>query len=340
MPQPWCGPRARRSRLHSADDLTLADSADARLPVARLRKARGSMAEVPDHWEDAADDEPPDRDTAGVWLGGGGGGGRVAGAAGRRYPPELWYLVGRHVAPEDVARFAAICRDAYRSTLTRQFWVRLYWHWCAPPAPLGLLAAPEFLQEQRGCRAAVVRALHRQYGPLRALRRRAADSTDTCRLVGAQCVDLGRAEAGGDFWLYCLVFRRPGTHWHRRLAPPSCRDVQRARELLFENADEGTTCLLVRAHGTSQLPAVFGHVVHSVAVTMTTGMQQKMSIVFTQTGYREGGCRAPAAYLNRSLVLAPVSSFRLVHWWHEEFHEVSHKHMIAGKETPPPPAPS
>ena len=178
-------------------------------------------------------------------------------------------------------------------------------------------------------------ALHRQHGPLRALRRRAADSTDTARLVGAQCVNLCRQSAGGDFWLYCFVFCRAAVQFHRRLAPPSCRDVERARELLFDNADEGTVCLLVRAHGTSQLPAVFGHVVHSVAVTMTTGMRQKMSLVFTQTGYREGGCRAPAAYLNRTLVLAPVSSFRLVHWWHDEFQEVFHKHLLAGKETLP-----
>ncbi|XP_043206451.1 transmembrane protein 183-like [Amphibalanus amphitrite] len=339
MPRRWSGPRSRRS-CQPAGELTLADSADARLPVARLRKARAPRTDVPDCWEDVVD-EPPDRhaDSAGgggLWHA---GGGRAERGAGRRYPPELWYLIGRHVAPEDVARFAAICRDAYRSTLTRQFWVRLYWHWCAPPTPLGLLAAPDFVQEQRGCRAAVVRALHRLYGPLRALRRRAADSTDTCRLVGAQCINMGRAPAGGDFWLYCLVFRRPVSQFHQRLAPPSCRDVRLARELLFENADEGTTCLLVRAHGTSQLPAVFGHVVHSVSVTMTTGMQQKMSIVFTQTGYREGGCRAPAAYLSRVLVLAPVNSFRLVHWWHDEFHEVFHKHMLAGKESAVP-APS
>ena len=42
------------------------------------------------------------------------------------YPADLWFLVGRFVAPECVRVFAEICRDARRVTCTNKFWLQLY----------------------------------------------------------------------------------------------------------------------------------------------------------------------------------------------------------------------
>ena len=42
------------------------------------------------------------------------------------YPIDLWFLVGRYVAPEDVCRFACICRDTHVVTHSARFWLTLY----------------------------------------------------------------------------------------------------------------------------------------------------------------------------------------------------------------------
>ena len=42
------------------------------------------------------------------------------------YPVDLWYLLSGCVHPEDVQKFAVLCRDAYETTRKYQFWRDMY----------------------------------------------------------------------------------------------------------------------------------------------------------------------------------------------------------------------
>ena len=42
------------------------------------------------------------------------------------YPLDVWYLIGRFVAPECIKKFSSICIGAYRVTCSRNFWIELY----------------------------------------------------------------------------------------------------------------------------------------------------------------------------------------------------------------------
>lgn len=44
---------------------------------------------------------------------------------GALYPSDLWFLIARYIPPEDLARFALICKDAYRVVLSAHFWMQL-----------------------------------------------------------------------------------------------------------------------------------------------------------------------------------------------------------------------
>lgn len=48
---------------------------------------------------------------------------------GEDYPVDIWLLLSSYIRPEDVCRFALICRNAWTVTCTAAFWTRLYRRW-------------------------------------------------------------------------------------------------------------------------------------------------------------------------------------------------------------------
>lgn len=46
-------------------------------------------------------------------------------AHGTVYPSDVWFHIAKYIAPEDLSRFALICKDAYRVILSVQFWKQL-----------------------------------------------------------------------------------------------------------------------------------------------------------------------------------------------------------------------
>ena len=44
---------------------------------------------------------------------------------GNHYPSDLWYWISKHIAPEDVLRFALICRTTNAIVHTTVFWINL-----------------------------------------------------------------------------------------------------------------------------------------------------------------------------------------------------------------------
>ena len=45
---------------------------------------------------------------------------------GRVYPPDLWFLIAKHVQPESVRTFSQICRGSCAVVRTFQFWSAIY----------------------------------------------------------------------------------------------------------------------------------------------------------------------------------------------------------------------
>jgi len=42
------------------------------------------------------------------------------------YPFDLWYLISMYIAPEDIGRFALICRTTNRVVNTIAFWIAIF----------------------------------------------------------------------------------------------------------------------------------------------------------------------------------------------------------------------
>lgn len=51
---------------------------------------------------------------------------RESSHGGKIYPLDFWYLIGNYIAPEDVGRFALICRATNQVVHSVPFWINLF----------------------------------------------------------------------------------------------------------------------------------------------------------------------------------------------------------------------
>lgn len=85
--------------------------------------------------------------------------------AGKEYPIDIWYLISEYIRPEDVGRFASICKTSFEVVCTAKFWFELYRKHYASTPTLPEELQPECLVRKYGLRTAVIRALHYMYPP-------------------------------------------------------------------------------------------------------------------------------------------------------------------------------
>ena len=45
---------------------------------------------------------------------------------GREYPYDIWFRIGTYIAPEDIGRFALICRTTNQVVNSTAFWISIF----------------------------------------------------------------------------------------------------------------------------------------------------------------------------------------------------------------------
>ncbi|KAJ8935916.1 hypothetical protein NQ314_012584 [Rhamnusium bicolor] len=84
---------------------------------------------------------------------------------GRDYPIDIWFLVSEYIQPEDVGRFAGICKTSFEVVCTAKFWFSLYRRYYCNVTNMPEKLQPECLVRKYSLRTSVIRALHYMYTP-------------------------------------------------------------------------------------------------------------------------------------------------------------------------------
>lgn len=82
---------------------------------------------------------------------------------GMEYPVAVWFLISEYVKPEDVGRFAGICKGSLYVTTYAKFWHDLHKKYCKPTSILPKRLQSESLKRRYGLRALVIRSLYYTY---------------------------------------------------------------------------------------------------------------------------------------------------------------------------------
>lgn len=84
---------------------------------------------------------------------------------GNVYPIDIWFLISDRIKPQDVGRFAGICKASFEVVCTARFWFGLYKRYYNPVPNLPEDLQLESLVRKYGLRTSVIRALYYMYTP-------------------------------------------------------------------------------------------------------------------------------------------------------------------------------
>ncbi|XP_040059273.1 transmembrane protein 183A isoform X2 [Gasterosteus aculeatus] len=125
---------------------------------------------------------------------------------GGEYPVDVWLMLASYIRPEDVGRFALICRNAWTVTCTAAFWTRLYRRHYKIDADLPFRLKPDCIDRMCSLRARVIRSLFHLYKPfsLRVSKIPALPESTPTTLLNSKCLL---------FWVTKVSGTRPEQLW-------------------------------------------------------------------------------------------------------------------------------
>lgn len=183
-------------------------------------------------------------------------------SAGNDYPIDIWYLIAEYIRPEDVGRFAGICKTSFEVVCTAKFWFRLYRKFYASTPTLPEELQPECLVRKYGLRAAVIRALHHMYPPfvnkLKSILNTVSEQHPDV-LITRLCETMWYSKKEGR-WCYCFKLRRKSDNHlqHSRLTDFKGPDLLEILEDVSVNPDEHCRVLQITCKDFINVPPVDG----------------------------------------------------------------------------------
>ncbi|XP_012259822.2 transmembrane protein 183 isoform X2 [Athalia rosae] len=234
---------------------------------------------------------------------------------GVQYPLDVWFLISEYIRPEDVGRFAGICKSAFHVVNTAKFWFHMYKRFYKSSAGLPERLQPECMVRLYGLRTCVIRTLHYSYFPQK-IDTQVLDASvqeDPHSLLKRQCCLMWH-QKGKNQWFFFFKLKEV-TLSSRRL---SCRNTEvKPRPDLIEmledvsaNPEDSCKILRVTCSKYTLAPLVIGLILQSVSITLSPGFRHhRLHLGF-------GTALTPKTPASQVLLLDGVVGVRVLDWWH------------------------
>ncbi|XP_055615539.1 transmembrane protein 183 [Toxorhynchites rutilus septentrionalis] len=290
----------------SANDVTIYDFANSLKTGARFSKANKlAICTVTD---EEADDETPDN-----------GSRKITEDLTARdtlyadYVIDIWYLISEYIHPEDIARFALICRKTAEVVQSAKFWKHLYWKHYSHNIELPRRLQPEFMVLQRGLRARTIRSLFYFYTPF--INRITATSfTDPHRVEGRQMIYswYSKNKTGWNYYFKLRTRLITGSRAAKSAMLQRSKDSLEYLQDTYMNPEEGCQILIVITDSIHIIPQFHEQLyVKSITQTLAQGMT-KYKVRLQLANY----CQRVVD----ELTFVPVRQVRVLDWWNPEYY--------------------
>lgn len=238
---------------------------------------------------------------------------------GKTYPLDIWFLISEYIRPEDVGRFAGICKTSFAVICTAKFWFGLYKRCYQSVPSLPERLQPECMLRLYGLRTSVIRSLNYMYSPF--INRLKAVTTFEKHpdvLLRRQCVLMWHQKQSKD-WLYCFKLKE----YTNMALPHSRRSETRHQPDLLEmledvsaNPDENCRLLQVTCLHFIAVPLVLGLTLTSVSLTLSQGFRHHRLQLGFSSGVHTCSYNALGGSNNTTIILDPVINVKVLDWWH------------------------
>ncbi|XP_058229926.1 transmembrane protein 183A [Hemibagrus wyckioides] len=244
------------------------------------------------------------------------------GIDGEEYPIDIWHVIAAYIRPEDVCRFALICKNAWAVTCTAAFWTRLYKRHYSLDADLPSRLQPDSILKMQCLRARVIRSLFHLYEPfsLRVSKSPPLPESTPSTLLNSKCLLFWVNKVIGTrsepMWEFNFKFEKQPTKvkngcTHSLVLPRQYKDV---------NTNPDSDCYLLRVTTLNFIftSVVMGMTLSLFTINVSTDMRHhRVRLEFQDSPIPRG--KKLRGEQGVQVVLDPVHSVRLMDWWHPQF---------------------
>ncbi|XP_076013025.1 transmembrane protein 183A isoform X2 [Genypterus blacodes] len=244
----------------------------------------------------------------------------------RDYPVDIWFLLSSYLRPEDVCRFALICRNAWTVTCTAAFWTRLYRRHYMIDMDLPFHLQPDSIDTMRSLKACVIRALFHMYVPFssRMSKIPALPESTPTTLLNSKCLLLWDRKVVGTrqdaMWEFNFKFSKQVHSKNGRAnGPAKTLNTPCQYKDVHINPDSDCYVLQVTTLNYILTPVVMGMTLSLFTINVSTDMRHhRVRLLFHDSPPQPGKKRGDQG--GTQVVLDPVHSVRLMDWWHPQYH--------------------
>ncbi|MCI4390109.1 hypothetical protein PGIGA_G00118760 [Pangasianodon gigas] len=244
------------------------------------------------------------------------------GADGEEYPIDIWHVLAAYIRPEDVCRFALICKNAWTVTCTAAFWTRLYKRHYSLDADLPSRLQPDSLLKMHCLRARVIRSLFHLYEPfsLRVSKSPPLPESTPSTLLNSKCLLFWVNKVSGTraepMWEFNFKFEKQPT----KVKNGCARSLVLPRQYKDVNTNPDSDCYLLRVTTLNFIftSVVMGMTLSLFTINVSTDMRHhRVRLEFQDSPILRG--KKLRGEQGVQVVLDPVHSVRLMDWWHPHF---------------------
>ncbi|KAK5649641.1 hypothetical protein RI129_000670 [Pyrocoelia pectoralis] len=255
--------------------------------------------------------------------------------AGNSYPLDIWFLISEYIRPQDVGKFAGICKASYAVVCSAKFWFSLYkrYYKYAPSLPHHL--APEHIVRFYGLRTSVIRALHFMYPPFcNKYKTISSSERHPVTLINKQCMTAFHKQ--GFESIYCFKFKDYIPSALKRTNKSDNQRKPNVIEMLEDvtaNPDENCCVLLVNCKQFIPIPCVEGFILKSALLTLSQGFRHHRLQLGFSSGVHNYSYNAVDGSDSITIILDPVLGVKVLDWWDPQYpYNHNMKYSLADKD--------
>ncbi|XP_008544349.1 transmembrane protein 183A [Microplitis demolitor] len=235
---------------------------------------------------------------------------------GIEYPLDLWFLLSEYIKPEDIGKFASICKSSNYVTRTGKFWFHLYKRYYKPLPHLPERLRPECMVLLRGLRACVIRTLHLTYFSSldRVNKNPYLEQEEPHSLVKRRCCLMWHKKGESHWYFFFKLKKIVNSHNNAKKENVSINsndefNVHSMLEEVSINTENNCRVLRVTCINYGMIPLVNGLILQSVKMDLSPGFKHhRLHLNFSSN------CSSKIP--THVVILSGVVDCKVLDWWH------------------------
>lgn len=232
------------------------------------------------------------------------------------YPLDVWCLLAQYIEPEDVQKFALICKGARQATNMRTFWLRIYKCYINGPKKLPERLQPDRIECRPGLRTRIIRALFYGYEPFRTCIVSHNNLKDPDVLEGHMCISVWCKQAlckkrAKKIWAFYFKFSQKPSGMKRKPRYFSKEWLAQVDDLNY-NPEDGHAILQINCVNYLPVSPVQGHVLTKASIGVSRDMKHNSVKLVFHSPRSDGRYRKDEG---KSIILEPAYDVKVVNWW-------------------------